>query len=197
MNNQHHLSGPLHRCFFALKFSPEATAYLANIINQLRQHNADVAWTPQRNIHLTLRFLGEITDQQLRRVRALPGIAPLGLGFALRASGLGAFPTLRSARVLWAGVEGETPDHRQQLGALQQRAEEWAREIGLRPEGKRYIPHLTLGRVRNPSPGLRIVVDAMTTGECYSPLSTIGQLLLVRSVLSERGAEYQVLEEWE
>lgn len=186
----------LHRCFFAVKFSAEIEDYVAAIINNLQKHGADVAWTPQRNLHLTLRFLGEISDQQLRQVLQLPTADALPLGFRLRAAGLGAFPTLRSARVLWAGVEGEAPEHRHQLNELQEMTEGWAREIHLIPEGRRYIPHITLGRVRNPSSGLRTVVDAMTTGECLSPFCTITQLLLMRSTLTERGAKYEVVREW-
>lgn len=196
MNNFSAYPKPLHPCFFAVKFSAEIHDYLATIINSLRAHGADVAWTPQRNVHLTLRFLGELTDQQLRQATQLPDGTVLPLGFRLRAAGLGAFPALRSARVLWAGVEGETPEDRQRLGELQQLTEGWARQIGLAPEGRRYTPHITLGRVRNPSAGLRAVVDAMTVGECLSPFCTIAELLLMRSTLTERGAEYEVVGRW-
>lgn len=186
----------LHRCFFAVKFSAEIEDYVAAIINNLQKHGADVAWTPQRNLHLTLRFLGEISEPQLQQVLQLPTAELSPLGFRLRAAGLGAFPTLRSARVLWAGVEGETAEHRQQLNELQAMTERWAREIGLTPEGRRYTPHITLGRVRNPSAGLRNVVDVMTTGECLSPFCTITELLLMRSTLTERGAKYEIVERW-
>lgn len=196
MNNLSNDPKPLHRCFFAVKFSGEIEDYVSVIISGLQRHSADVAWTPRRNLHLTLRFLGEISDQQLQHVLQLPKADRLPLGFRLRAAGLGAFPTLRSARVLWAGVDGEAPEHRHQLNELQGMTEGWAREIHLTPEGRRYTPHITLGRVRNPSPGLRNVVDAMTVGECSSPFCTITQLLLMRSTLTERGAKYEVVGEW-
>ncbi|MBL7989483.1 MAG: RNA 2',3'-cyclic phosphodiesterase [Chlorobi bacterium] len=196
MNNLPNAPQPLHRCFFAVKFSAQIEEYVAAMIQSLRGHGADVAWTPQRNLHLTLRFLGEINRRQLQQIQQLPAGALLPLGFRLRAAGLGAFPTLRSARILWTGVEGETPEHRQQLSELQRLTEGWAREIGLAPEGRRYTPHLTLGRVRNPSPGLRTVVDAMTVGECLSPFCSIAELLLMQSNLTERGVEYEVVGRW-
>lgn len=184
-------SGPagLHRCFYALRFGVEVNAYLATIIEALKQHRADVRWVPSRNIHLTLRFLGELTDAQFEKARTIPAIPRSG-DLSLRARGLGAFPLMRAPRVIWAGVEGETRHDTDRLLQLQGMTEEWARRIGLPPENRGYSPHITLGRVARPSPGLHELTNDIISRECQSDYSRIGEIVLMRSVLSG-GARYE------
>jgi len=189
--------GILHRCFYAVQFGSEVTAYIASAIERLKRHRADVRWVPLRNIHLTLRFLGEITGEQLGMAKSVgSGSLPLRT-ISLRASGFGAFPLLRAPRVIWAGVEGESPEDRERLLHIQGRTEEWARGLGLPPENRRYAPHITLGRVARPSEGLKELTDAIIREECISPCTRIGAIVLMRSTLSRTGPEYEVLRRWE
>src|SRR5687767_7897801 len=93
----------LHRCFYALRFESASVEYLSGIIDDLRARGADVAWVRNESLHITLRFLGELTDDELERALAVPGEPTVG-SFKLRAVGLGAFPGLRNAKVMWAGI---------------------------------------------------------------------------------------------
>jgi 2'-5' RNA ligase len=186
----------LHRCFYALRFAPSTTAYLAGIIDELRRHGADVAWVRDVNLHLTLRFLGEITDDQLAAAIAAPHDVPRGT-MLLSAQGLGAFPGLRNARVVWAGVAAGSMTERSRLDVLQAHTERWARMLRVPPENRRYRPHITLGRVRRPGEKLRELVDDITTRECSSPASRVTELELVRSKLSSGGSQYETLARWE
>jgi RNA 2',3'-cyclic 3'-phosphodiesterase len=185
----------LHRCFYAVRFEPPTTAYLGSIIAGLDAHGADVAWVREANLHLTLRFLGEITDEQLERAVAAADDVPRGT-MLLSAHGLGAFPGLRNARVVWAGVAAASMVERSRLDALQAHTERWARVLGVPPENRRYRPHITLGRVRRPGDKLRELIDDVTTRECQSPPSRISELLLLRSTLSSRGSYYEEIARW-
>src|SRR5688500_1015159 len=181
----------LHRCFYAIRFETGSVDYLARISDELRALGAAVAWVRNESLHVTLRFLGELNDEQLERALALPGEPTIG-SFRIRAVGLGAFPGLRNAKVMWAGIAAASEEDRRRFLSLQTMSEGWAQAIGLTPEKRRFRPHVTLGRVRRPGENLREVIDEITTRECSSPLSTISEVLLMRSGKSA----YEVLQSW-
>jgi RNA 2',3'-cyclic 3'-phosphodiesterase len=185
-----------HRCFYAIKFSPKVADYLLSLIRDLKRHDADVRWTREENLHLTLRFLGEINDGQLAQAGKLPAMLQPEGGFQLGAQGLGAFPSLRNASVLWAGVQGRERSDTDALLRLQTRTEEWAQQLGLPPERRRYSPHITLGRVRRPGPGLRSLINELTVRDCDSGFCSFGELVLMRSTLGGDGAHYDVVGRW-
>jgi 2'-5' RNA ligase len=193
--NLQSITAGIHRCFFAVKFHSEITDYLDGIIRSLRVHNADIRWITPATMHLTLRVLGEIPDGQLDAIRQLPGQKEF-LGFDLGARGLGAFPSLKSPSVFWAGVDGQDPDDLKRLLELQEATERWSQMIGLKPEGRRYRAHVTLGRVRRPGAGLKELVNDITVRDCQSSYCPVTELLLMRSNQGDKGAEYEVLERW-
>ena len=96
-------------------------------------------------LHLTLKFLGDVAEDDLRRVKQ--ALEPLREGhepFEVSTSGFGAFPSERRARILWAGVgEGSEP-----LRAVAQHVEDLLEPAGFDREKRPYVPHLTLGRAR-------------------------------------------------
>jgi 2'-5' RNA ligase len=166
--------------------------YLAEIISELRSHGASVSWTPEANLHITLRFLGDITAGQLDEARTLLAAEGDHQGFDLRAEGLGAFPLLRAPRIFWAGVAGGTQQDTDRLLHLQARTEQWARRIGLPAENRRYAPHITLGRVRRPLTALKELTDDVIGRACHSETCHIAELLLLRSRLTPKGSIYEV-----
>jgi len=189
-------AGGVHRCFFAVRFAPHIEEYLARLIADLRRHGGGVRWVPRENLHLTLRFLGEITDSQLEHAMGMPDLGGLHGPFTVRARGLGAFPLMRAPRVLWAGVEGETQRDTDHLLSLQKHTERWAGELGLVPERRSYSPHITLGRVTPPFDGLKKLMDDVIGRECLSGYGTVEELLLMRSKLSGGPAAYEVARRW-
>lgn len=187
----------LHRCFYAIRFGDEVVDYLDSIISALKSHGADVGWVPPKNIHLTLRFLGEVTGQQLEAAIGMTELDESYRGFTVRARGLGAFPLLRAPRVLWAGMELETQSYLDRLLRLQGTTEQWARTIGVPPENRPYKPHITLGRVHRASDRLRELMDDVITRECESPLTPISNIVLIRSMLSSGRSAYEEVARWE
>jgi 2'-5' RNA ligase len=186
----------MHRCFYAIRLSDPVNEYLASIIEELKGHHASVRWVPPQNIHLTLRFLGEITDEQLEVARSLPEADASLHAFTVRLHGLGSFPMMRSPRVLWAGIEGEQQTDTDHLFHLHGRTESWAREIGLQPENRRFSPHVTIGRVKQPLHNMRELMNDVISRECQSDFCPIQKLMLMRSTLAPDGAVYDVVEAW-
>ena len=183
------------RCFAALETGPAARAALGECVAALRPLGGQVSWVRSENLHLTLRFLGEVTPEQASAYA--DGLRPLVSALApleLVAGGLGAFPSLRRPSVLWAGVRAVSGD----LSAVQGAAEACAVAIGLPPEAKLFHPHLTLGRVRDPH-GLAPLLDAFAELAAAAPgfggAFSAPAVALFQSELNPGGAVYTRLEE--
>jgi 2'-5' RNA ligase len=137
-------------------------------------------------LHLTLKFLDNVAEDDLSRVtRALGPLGERHEPFEVSTSGFGAFPSERRARILWAGVE----EGSESLGAVAQTVEDLLEPAGFEREGRPYVPHLTLGRARGRQAKLE---DANVS---LSALRfTVSGVELVESAPGAGGVAYSVLE---
>ena len=142
--------------------------------------------TPPERVHLTLKFLGDVPEDDLDGVRvALAEVCGRHGPFEVETSGFGAFPSARKARVVWAGV-GEGHDR---LRSLAEDVEGSLENLGFAREGRAYRSHLTLGRARG-SPAALDLSEAAAQGLRFP----VREVELVRSVLGRAGAAYSTLE---
>ena len=134
------------RVFIAVHLPEPQRATLELAIADLRKHGlSKVRWVRPEGIHLTLKFLGNISEPQVEAVTwAMTATAKESSPFRLELGQLGVFPNARRARVLWCGVEGDMSV----LTELQQRTETALESLGHSRENRLFSPHLTLGRVR-------------------------------------------------
>ena len=137
-------------------------------------------------VHLTLKFLGEVAEDDLGPVTQ--ALEPLREGqepFEVSTSGFGAFPSQKRARILWAGVgEGSEP-----LRALARSVEDLLEPVGFGREGRPYVPHLTLGRAK----GRRTKLDDASV--CPPTLRfMVPGVDLVESLPGAGGVTYSILE---
>jgi RNA 2',3'-cyclic 3'-phosphodiesterase len=133
------------RAFIAISLHPEITRGLDNVLSDLKRRipGTAVRWVPARNIHLTVKFLGDVPAARLEAVtKALQDEAQRHPTFELQVGGFGCFPSSKRPRVVWIGVEAPTA-----LGALQQAVEAEMARLGYEREERPFSPHLTLGRV--------------------------------------------------
>lgn len=109
-----------------------------------------VRWVEEQQYHITLKFLGEISEEQLQQVNAATHAVGSAWPQAIRlsAQGVGAFPSVQRARVLWVGLQGDT----EPLVRLQQSMERALIDLGFEPEKRPFKPHITIGRMRDPAP---------------------------------------------
>jgi RNA 2',3'-cyclic 3'-phosphodiesterase len=178
------------RTFIAVPLSKECHTRLSELQSSLRTFRADVGWTAISSIHLTLKFLGEIDPGLVPRISSELRTASQGiLPFRLTLRGLGGFPNLRNAGVLWCGVEGDT----RELSALQKAVEQACAACGFVPEGREFHPHLTLGRVRGKT-NLQPLLDYIRIAPDFEQPFVVDRYHVIRSVLTPRGANYTVLE---
>ncbi|MBM3321770.1 MAG: RNA 2',3'-cyclic phosphodiesterase [Candidatus Eisenbacteria bacterium] len=179
------------RAFLALPLSEEQRAELDRKVAPLRVLGEPVRWVPAENLHVTLRFFGDIGNEGRARIekrvrQAASGTAP----FLFRLGAAGAFPNLRGARVLWVGVsEGE-----EALVSLAARVEDSIEGLGF-PREKRFHAHITVGRTKGAlSPRFRDRFAALP----IEPIEArAGSFLLMKSTLDPRGARYEVLHTFE
>lgn len=151
----------------------------------------DLRWTSHEAWHVTLAFLGEVTEVSLTRLlprleRAAARHHPFSLTFA----GAGAFPAAHRANVLWTGLSGD----RRALGELAASVTAGARRAGAVPpdSGRKYRPHLTLARCRAPTDVRGIV--ASLDGYRGQPW-TAEEIFLIQSRLNEK-PRYETLGTW-
>lgn len=135
----------LIRAFIAIELPPEIQTRLQSAAETMRSgRTLAVRWVSPGNIHLTLKFLGEIDPARLPRLReGLELAASVCRPSELVVGGLGAFPNNRQPRVIWVGVE--VPPQLQELARAVDTA---AEKIGCPREDRPFAPHLTLGRVQ-------------------------------------------------
>jgi 2'-5' RNA ligase len=156
----------------------------------LRPGREDLRWTSRELWHLTLAFLGEVSEQSLDRLLPrLERAARRHLAFDLSLAGAGAFPGPARANVLWGGLSGD----RKALAELAMSVSAGARRAGAPPpDERRYQPHLTLARCRMPA-DVRPIVDNLSGYQ--GPAWTAEEIYLIRSTLGGE-PRYEPLWTW-
>ena len=151
------------RAFLAIELPDAVREAIESLIQRLRQSHARVRWVKSQNMHLTIRFLGEIEPSGVDGLascmqQACDTIEP----FTLAIKGTGAFPNLRRPAVIWVGAECGQP------GLIQCRhaADAAASAIGVSPEKQAFKPHLTLARIPDPREGSRLF-DAINAEHAF------------------------------
>jgi RNA 2',3'-cyclic 3'-phosphodiesterase len=139
---------PVIRAFIAIELPPEVQQSLDEVMRQLRQRlqtlpGSTVRWVPAGHIHLTLKFLGDVSLANLDMLKEmLQTEVKAQPPFEFSVGGLGAFPNAKSPRVVWVGVQAPP-----ELLILQRAIESTMEKLGYSREERPFSPHLTLGRV--------------------------------------------------
>jgi 2'-5' RNA ligase len=179
------------RTFLAVELTEDVRRALRDVQACLRASGADVKWVEEENLHLTIKFLGEVQDERLADVVATTRLAVASLTtFSVSIGGIGAFPSLTRPRVVWAGLQaGGEP-----FKALMERVETAMDSMGFPREGRVPHPHVTLGRVRDPHRLKRL--PELLKAESPETLGTVTveRLTLMASELSPKGPKYTPIE---
>ncbi len=181
----------MNRCFVAVEVDePQLRAALRRVQEALVATGADLKAVEEENIHVTLKFLGEITEERTTRVTELiRGIAfkPFTLDFR----GVGVFPSLSRPSVIWAGVAGDASEMLTVFTEL----ESELKALGFEPERRPFQPHVTLCRVRGgyKRAELAEAVEAMAY-EKFG-LQRVEHIYLKKSLLTRSGPIYSNIAE--
>ena len=185
--------GNVLRMFIAITLPDEVRRGIADFQREWQSglRGNFIRWTPVEQIHLTLRFLGDVSSTAFPQLeaalcRACDGVA----GFELGAAGSGCFPDSRKPRVLWVGVSGDVDA----LARLQWRITDETRAWG-EVETRDFRAHLTLGRIKEaPGTVAREIAQRARAMNCGKlGRWRVGEVLLMRSELSPAGARHSEL----
>lgn len=176
-----------------MALTPPARALdeLEAAVAPLREARPDLRWSSPPSWHVTLAFLGEVDPAALASLGArLERAAGRHAGLNLSAAGAGAFPTAPRARVLWTGIRGD----QEALGRMAASVAAGARRAGAPPpdERRRFRPHITLARCRQPA-DIRTLVTALA--QFSGSVWTADRIHLIRSHLGPR-PRYESLGDW-
>jgi len=180
----------LTRTFVALWIPPDWAAYVGGVSGDLASRTSGLSWVKPENVHLTIRFLGDLGDSGVRRVcDSVARSAAAEPAPRARLGALGAFPSLARPRVVWLGLAegGEA------AAALAHRVNDALAREGFGPPDKPFRPHLTLARVREGARGLEALRDPALPPPPEA--SFLDRVAVMKSDLSPAGARYTALAE--
>ncbi len=182
------------RSFIAIDLPAAVIGRLEDAQRELKAFKLRAKWVKPENIHLTLRFLGNIAPGRIDEIAdAMVQAVEERLALVLKLRGIGFFPGIRRARVIWIGLGGQV----QQLFALQRKLEQHLADIGFAGEKRPFKAHLTLGRIRQnvPAAVMRRIVDEFS--DFGSADFTAGRVCLYQSDLQPSGPVYTCLKQVE
>ncbi len=181
------------RTFIAIELSDEIRNFLAGLQEKLKTSGADVKWVKPGNIHLTLKFLGEIDDKKLNEIiQILQEITKDKEPFYIRPYSLGAFPRIESPRVIWIGIDKGD----EQVKQIAQALDEKIQKIGVPAEGRKFSSHITIGRIRsslNRQNLIKILNNYAHNLGGQAPKLFVDKIILFKSTLTPPGPIYEIL----
>ncbi|MBN2335209.1 RNA 2',3'-cyclic phosphodiesterase [Candidatus Bathyarchaeota archaeon] len=179
------------RCFVAVECSSDKLATrFQEARRRLESTQGDVKFVEPENIHLTLKFLGEI--EQSRVDEAVEAVKSTSFKpFTVMIEGVGAFPNLRRPRVVWAGItEGVT-----EFVEIWKSTDLRLSKLGFERERRGFSPHITIGRVRSGRNRDRLAEEIAALGDFEFGRLQVDRIKLKRSVLTPQGPIYSTLAE--
>ena len=178
------------RTFIAAEISGEVHACATKAIEHLSNCNADIKWVRPSDMHLTIKFLGDVDYTGLSDVcrsleRAVADFEPI----EVECGGLGAFPRLERPRTIWLGIDDSEKRLAQLVGAV----EDAMADIRFRRESRPFQPHLTLGRLRNGQHS-EALAEQIRNGEfTLRGGLVIDELVVFSSELAREGPTYTTI----
>lgn len=182
------------RCFIAIELPDGVKRGLRELQSRLKaQSPAPVKWVEAGNIHLTLKFLGNVAADRVDEIAGAMAEAAKGTPpFQLNVSELGVFPNPKRVQIVWVGLGGEL----EKLADLQQRIESALRIRGFPPENRRFTPHLTLARLRDRATPQEREKLGQLIGQTEfdaAPGFSVNSVKLMKSQLTREGPIYSRL----
>ncbi len=180
------------RLFVAIELNDVVKKSLVDTQKALSGFDRMVRWVGREQMHLTLKFLGEVTGGNLPEIkRAIEAAAGSCVPFDLNAAGTGCFPPKGKVRVVWTGIEKSGNE----LADCQSKVEGELAKVGFPREDKPFSPHLTLGRVKEDLSGGKLREEIARV--CAKPVSQkVDKIVLMSSELTRAGARYTKAGAW-
>ena len=181
------------RAFIAVEIDEPNKQKILNLISQLNKSDAAIKWATEHQMHLTLKFLGNINDSDIQKISAsLKSIAGDSNAFSIKFPRIGAFPNMNRPRVIWLGIDKGAED----LTLLNSKIENELEKLGFVKEKREYSAHLTLGRVKSLKniQNLTKLINEIELN--LQDEIKINKIILFQSTLTPKGAVYTTLKQY-
>ncbi len=177
----------LMRSFIAIELNEEIKRELGSLMEQLRPLAPELKWVRPENLHITLKFLGEVKEEKIERIKKIiQEMVKSFRPFTIKIKGIGQFPEKRKPRVIWAGVEDS-----EGLFSLQKEVEKLLSGLGFKEEEREFTGHITLARIKNPSGIERLLERLSALKEKEFGTEEVHEIALMKSELRPDGARYE------
>jgi len=178
------------RAFICVELDEGIRKNVAELQRRLAVGNL-VKWVEEENLHLTLKFMGDLSDEQVLMTSRILQSAVNGFEpFEFELRSIGTFPRSRAPRVVWVGVKDDAEMLVELVGRLEERLE----PVGARKETRKFSPHLTMGRVRGTRGAGRLLDKISKNRKFEGGTQTVGQLTFMSSDLTPSGPVYSPIE---
>ena len=182
------------RTFIAIDFSPEIIRKISGIIKYFKTKTPAGAlkWVAPENLHLTIKFLGEVPEGNLDKIKALINQTLVDTqAFGIGVEGLGMYPSAQKPRVIWLGIKGGEP-----IIKIHERLDSQLENLDIRPDNRGFSPHLTIARVRRNTDRetVKVIGETLSAYKVDSlGVCTIDHVVLYKSDLTPKGPIYTEL----
>ena len=178
------------RIFIAIDISAEARRVCSDHIDSLRKkfHEVRVGWERPEKLHITLKFLGAVDDVLFDKLKKIiSNVASHYESFHLKLSNPGVFPSPSKPRILWLGLE----DSSNVCSSIYRELETACVELGFKSDERKFKPHLTVGRMREPEKA-RVFAREHLEREIEPVEFKVSDLVIYQSDLKPTGSVYSV-----
>jgi len=177
------------RGFIAIEI--DETSKIIDFNNEIKKTEANIKLVESNNMHLTLKFLGDINEESIEKIEekikeSVEGIKP----FNIELIGTGVFPNKNYIKVIWIGIEkGE------KLITIAQKIDERLVNLGFKKEKRKFSPHLTIGRVKSAKDKKKIIQIVEKYNNILFSENIVDTIKLIKSELTPEGPIYSTLKE--
>ena len=181
------------RLFIAIELPEDIKDEIVEIEEELRTFWS-AKWVERDNIHLTLKFLGEIEDGRIEEVkRIVSETSQMNYRLSLNLENIGGFPNLKKPRIIWIGVR----EVEKRVVNIMENLEEKFIKFGIEPERKKKTPHITIGRIKGYLGKYSEKESKVIDGLIYkSRIFRVESISVIKSVLTPKGAIHTVIKQY-
>ena len=179
------------RTFIAIEIPKKVQSKAFSVIDKLSKETSSIRWVSRENLHVTLKFLGDVEDRDTYAVcQAVTEVTRQNRRFTVDCNGIGAFPSVEKPRTIWLGID--EPENR--LSNMYAEMEDSLQKLGYPQEARQFRPHLTIGRIQH---GRRNMGNLTTQMQNLSTTAIgeipVNELVIFSSELTRSGPIYTTL----